>query len=325
MKKNRLSNRPKPRSFDEKFALDGEFFGSRERLVIPPPKRLYAVILGMLGGALLTGGILLASGLWRVTEVSAEEGELYTATVVEQYTGVREGDKMLGFDSSDVVKRLKKGLPLLDEIKVKKGLGGELSVSYEEITEVYYTRHNANYYLIAKDDMEVLGVFSAPTEAKRVGAVYVGLPEAARVRVGEELSFIHLPYEPDTVPGAPSGGGSGGQVDYDPEPDEPEVEYAYVGEFLETLMKSPLAERVTGMELGDRYELYLVLDRRILVRIGSMDELERKLTMTERSLADRWEEGRDDDSLPMTVDVSDPARIIHRISPDILLPEWAQD
>ena len=325
MKKIGFSQRPKPRSYDEKFSVDAAFFGSREKFVNPIPKKMYIAVLGMLGGVALTGAILLVSGFWTVRDVTAEDGTFYTATVVEQYAGVQAGDKMLGFDSSAVVKRLKKGLPLLDEIKVRKGLDGELSVSFQEITEVYYTCHNANYYLIAMDDMEVLGVFSNPTEAKRVGAVYLGVPEAARVRVGEKLTFVNLPYEPDTVPGTPSGGASGGAFDYELETDEPEEEYGYVTAFLEILNASPLAERVTGMELGDRYDLWLVLDKRIRVRIGAMDELERKLKMIERSLSDRVEEGRDDGTLPAMVDVSDPARIIHRVSPDVELPWWAVD
>ena len=135
------------------------------------------------------------------------------------------------------------------------------------------------------------------------------------MRVGEELSFVNLPYEPESAQNDLS--------DYEIETDEPKVEYAYVTEFIEAVMESPLGARVTGMELGDRYDIWLVLDRRIKVQIGNMDELERKLTLVERSLEDRVEEGRDDVSMPMLVDVSDPTRTIHRASPDLELPSWA--
>jgi hypothetical protein len=235
---------------------------------------------------------------------------------VEQLADLEAGDTMLGFDSFAVVKRLKKALPLLDHVKVRKHLNGKVTITFSEVTELYYTRHNANYYIISAEDREVLGVFSNPNEARRVGAVYIGLPEATRVRVGEKLSFINLPYEPDSMPEE--------LVTYELETDVPEVEHAYVFDFVEALMASPLASRVTGMELGDRYDIRLVLDGRILVKIGDMDELDRKLTMTERSLEDRAQAGKDDGSLPVLVDVSDPARIIHRASPDIQLPDWAK-
>lgn len=317
MKKIQFPRPGKTRSFQEKFSAEGEFFGSREKKKGKGKYgRLPRILLCMLGGIALVVAIMLLGGLWKVTEVTAEDGQLYTASVVEQLADLEAGDAMLGFDSFAVVKRLKKSLPLLDHVKVRKHLNGKVTISFSEVTELYYTRHNANYYIISAEDREVLGVFSNPNEARRVGAVYLGLPEATRVRVGEKLSFINLPYEPDSVPEE--------LVTYELETDVPEVEHAYVFDFVEALMASPLAPRVTGMELGDRYDIRLVLDGRILVKIGDMAELDRKLTMTERSLKDRAEAGKDDGSLPVLVDVSDPARIIHRASPDIQLPDWAK-
>ena len=320
MKKFKMPRMRRARSFADKFSREAEFFGSREGsspASLSFAKHVPMILLCMLGGVVLVGILLLVSSFWLVTDVNAADGTLYSSAVVEEYADIDEGDRMLGFDSAAVVERLKAGLPMLDRIRVRKHLNGEVAITFEEITEVYYTCHNANYYLISAEDedREVLGVFSNANEARRVGAVYLGLPESARVRVGEKLSFIHLPYEPDSAPE--------NVVDYELETGEAEVEYAYVFEFVDTLMASPLAPRVTGMELGDRYDIWLVLDRRIKVKIGNMDELERKLTMTDRSLADRVAEGKDDGSMPVLVDVSDPARIIHRASPDISLPDWA--
>ncbi len=326
MKAFRIQGLRKPRSFAEKFNPEGEFFGSRERIRRGDHRKWKRALLYMLGGAVLTGGILLGSGLWRVKEVSTEDGQFYTAAVIKEYAAISAGDGMLGFDSSAVAARLRKGLPLLEDIRIRKGLGGRVTITFREITEVYYTCHNGNYYLINAEEIseaeeepfgEVLGVFSNAKEARRVGAVYVGLPEATRVRVGELLSFINLPYEPDSA--------AEDRVDYELETYEPAVEYAYVLRFIRALMTSPLAPRVTGMELGDRYDISFVLDRRILVRVGSMDELDRKLDLAERSLEDREAAGKDDGSLPVLVDVTDPARIIHRASPDVLLPEWAAE
>ena len=105
--------------------------------------------------------------------------------------------------------------------------------------------------------------------------------------------------------------------------DEPDKEFAYVFEFVDTLMESPLGERVIGMELGDRFDLWFVMEGRIRVRVGTMDELERKLTLAERSLQDRVENGGVSDVYPTMVDVSDPTRIIHSSSPKVEMPDWA--
>ncbi len=316
MKRIDIPRPRRPRSFSEKFGREAAFFGSRAGKEAPRWGHIPLVMMCLLGATVLTVAILLLGRLWKVRAVSATDGQLYTAVALTECADVEAGDEMLGFDCAAVAKRLRERLPLLDDVKVRRHLNGTVSIHVTEQTSLYYTRHNMNYYILSADTREVLCVSATPDEARRVGAIYVGVPESARVRVGETLTFVNLPYasEDDTV---------AEYTTYEAETDEPEQEYAYVLECLEAIMDTPLAARVTGMELGDRYELYFVLDGHIKVRIGSMDELDRKLMLAERSLADKQAAGGMTDTMPTLVDVSDPARIIHRSSPDIVLPDWA--
>ena len=312
----RRGRKPKPLTFEEKFSRDGDFFGSREKKQPPRYGKLPLVMICFMGGVVLCLAVLLLTSFWRVGQVTAHDGEHYSAARVLECAGVEAGDGMLSFDRYSLKRTLKEALPLIDNVKVRRRFNGDVTISFSEFTNLYYTQHNVNYYIISADTKEVLCVHADSAEARRVGAIYLGLPETARVRVGEKLTFVNLPYQIETD--------SPELVTYELETDVPEVEYAYVFDFVEALMASPLAPRVTGMDLGDRYDIRLVLDGRILVKIGDMAELDRKLTMTERSLEDRAEAGKDDGSLPVLVDVSDPARIIHRASPEILLPDWAK-
>jgi cell division septal protein FtsQ len=269
----------------------------------------------MLGVVILTAAVMLLGKLPKVTAVSAEDGTYYTAAAVLAHAGIEAGDEMLGFDGFAKAKELKKSLPLMDKVKIRKHLNGAVTISFTEVESLYYTCHNQNYYIINAETHEVLNVAGDAAEARRVGAVYLGLPECTRVRVGEELTFINLPYAPETD--APE------ISTFELETYEPERENAYVFEFVEILMKSSVAERVVGMELGDRYDLWLVLRGGIRIRVGTMDELERKLTLADRSLKDKAASGGIPAGMPTLVDVSDPARIIHRSSPDVELPFWA--
>jgi cell division septal protein FtsQ len=269
----------------------------------------------MLGTALLTVAILFLGKLWKVGAVTVEDGQYYTASVVLSSAGIEAGDEMLGFDGFTVARELREKLPLLNKVTVRKSLSGSVSIRFTEAESLYYTCHNQNYYIVNAETREVLCVSSKPDEARRVRAVYLGLPECTRVRVGEELTFVNLPYTPETD--APE------ISTYELETDEPEKENAYVFEFVETLMDSSLSERVIGMELGDRFDLWLVLRGGIRIRVGTMDELERKLAVADRALRDKAESGAYPNGLPILVDVSDPARIIYRVSPEIELPDWA--
>ena len=50
------------------------------------------------------------------------------------------------------------------------------------------------------------------------------------------------------------------------------------------------------------------------------------INVTDRAIAlrEQADKGFDANGLPTLVDVSDPARIIHRTSPDIDMPDWAK-
>ena len=315
MKKIRIPRRPKRLPFKVKFARDARPFGSGERYTSPDLGSIPLLLLCMLGVVILTAAVMLLGKLPKVTAVSAEDGTYYTAAAVLAHAGIEAGDEMLGFDGFAKARELKKSLPLMDKVKIRKHLNGAVTISFTEVESLYYTCHNQNYYIINAETHEVLNVAGDAAEARRVGAVYLGLPECTRVRVGEELTFINLPYAPETD--APE------ISTFELETYEPERENAYVFEFVEILMKSSVAERVVGMELGDRYDLWLVLRGGIRIRVGTMDELERKLTLADRSLKDKAASGGIPAGMPTLVDVSDPARIIHRSSPDVELPFWA--
>lgn len=315
MKKIRIPRRGRSRSFAEKFARDARPFGSGEKHTPTDYGSLPLLLLCLLGATVLTVAVLLLGKIPKVRSTVADEGVYYTSTAVLAHAGIEEGDEMLGFDSFAVAKKLKQSLPLMDKVKVRKHLDGSVTVRFTEVQNLFYTCHNQNYYIINADTHDVLCVSGETNEARRVGAIYLGIPESTRVRVGEPLTFINLPYAPETD--------SSEVFDYELETDEPEVENAYVFEFVESLMASSLGENVVGMELGDRYDMYFVLKGSIRVRVGSMEELDRKLTLVARVLQDKSESGGIPEGMSSLIDVSDPARVIHRASPDIEMPFWA--
>ena len=315
MKKLRLFRPAEGRSFGEKFSKDARPFGGGGAYTPVDYGVLPRVLLCMLGIVILTTAVLFLGKIPKVSSTSANEGVYYTSTAVLAHAGIEVGDEMLGFDSFAVAKELKQKLPLMEKVKVRKHLDGSVTVSFTEIRELYYTCHNQNYYIINAETHDVLCISDDAAEARRVGAIYLGLPECTRVRVGEPLTFINLPYALETESPEIS--------TYELETYEPERENAYVFEFVEILMRSSLADRVVGMELGDRYDLWLVLEGGIRVRVGTMDELERKLELVDRSLQDKNQSGGLPAGMATLVDVSNPTRIIHRSSPDIVLPDWA--
>lgn len=297
--------------FDKKFHRDAPVWGHGSKLEKPiPVKKFFMVSVIVVGGMALCTALLWLSTLWRITEVTVEGCDRYAPAAITDRAGIREGDLCLGFDTFAVERRLKEELPLLERVKVHIGITGHVTISVSEEEALYYTQHHTNYYLIAADDMTVLDVSSDPRGFANAGAVYVGLPEEARVRVGDKLSYIYLPYEPVTAPEE--------EVTYPTQNEDPNKEFAYVQKAIDTVMGWSLAPRVTGMELSDRFAAYLVLDGRIRVDLGKVDGLDRKLNRAAQILE---MEGEGED-IPAVVNVSNPDRSSYREDAALILPPW---
>ena len=89
-------------------------------------------------------------------------------------------------------------------------------------------------------------------------------------------------------------------------------------EFVSAI-ESAFGERVSGMETADRYDLWIVLDSRVQVCFGTMDELERKIELAGRVLSENGGTG----DLPARLDVSDITRCTYREGLQMELPDWA--
>ncbi len=308
---------PRPRKrtpFSEKFGRDVEFFGRGKKPEPPSPGLLPHIIVGSAAAFFLCLILSLIGLIPKVGEVRAEGGRIYSAEVMTHYADLHTGDRLWGFDSASVERQMKEYMPLLVSARVKKHLNGDVSISGTEYERLYYTCHNRNYYIFTTDDLYVLCALPDDSEARRVGAVYIGLPEWARVRVGECISFVNLPYDLSTD--------SEEGNEYEVETDIPEKENAYVQAFIDALMSSELAPRVRGMELSDRYALYFMLEGNVRVSVGDSSELSDKLTMVHRAIAEREASGEYAADMPVSVDVSDPVRIIFRASPEVPIPPW---
>lgn len=300
------------RSFERKFGRQAAS-GGRGYTPLWPWQACFWTILGLIGAILLTAALLLLGNLWKVSSVKVEGTVQYEAEIIAEASEITVGDSMMSFDKRGLEEKLQKYYPLIRSLRVHRRLNGEVILRVTEETELYYTCHRSNYYLISAKDLTVLGIASYGDEYKSYGAVYLGLPEEARLRVGEKITFSYLPYEPVSAPEE--------LATYEIDTEEAEAQYAYVWTFTEAVETSAMAGRITGMELGDLYDLYLIFDGRIKIRFGSMTDLDRKIGQAVTVLQEEVASGS---SLPAVLDVSNPQKSTFREDPDLNLPDWAR-
>ena len=299
------------RSFNKKFGRHNSW-GGRGYTPLWPWKACFFALLGLISSAALLTVMLLLGNLWRVTSVKVEGNVQYDAEILAEATGINEGDGMIIFDRGTVRENLESDYPLIRSVKIRRKLNGVVVVKVREETDLYYTCHHNNYYIIAAKDLEVLGVSSYGVEYKEYGAMYLGLPEEARVRVGEKITFAYLPYEPVSAPEE--------LATFEIVTGEAKEEYAYVWEFVSAVKgNNALSGRVTGMELGDRYDLYLVFDGHVKIRFGGMKDLDKKLDLAVTILGKEL----DGSKMPAVLDVSNIEKCTYREDNNLVLPSWA--
>ena len=271
--------------------------------------RTYLIAVGGVLAAMLFCTVALWAGtLWKITEVTVTGCDHYAPAAVAYRGGLVADREFLGIDSRTAERRIREAFPLIEEVKVEKHLNGRVTVEVTEYTDLYYTCHNQNYYVIAAEDKQVLQVASAGTVYRDMGAVYIGLPAEARVRVGEPLTYAYLPYDMSEA-----------ETLYDTRAEDANEEFAYVDSVVSAVMNWALADRVTGMELSDRYTMYIILDGRIKVTVGKQTDLERKLAFAANFLSN--DDG--DGDIPAVLDVSDHENASYRRDATLILPDWA--
>lgn len=292
-------------------------FGNGQPRKTPPVKLFLRVTLVLGSAALGVLALTLLSLLWRISDVEVKGCERYSADYIEEFMedeGVYEGNAMLAFDGFAVKSALREKMPLLRRISIFRGFG-KVTVTVEEEQDVYFTCHNVNYYLIAADGMRVLNVAADGRAYREVNAIYLGLPEDTRVRVGEPITYAYVPYEIDD--------GAEEVATYEVETGEAEETYAYVEECMEIILGSSLKESLSGMELGNRRALSIVLDDHIVVKLGSPEDLEDKLKRAELLLTSTYaDEIKDAKDTPIILDVSNLQKNKFIVDAGYELPAW---
>ena len=299
--------------FTKKFGPDSPW-GGRKRHTMSL-RQLLIVTGGIVAAIVLCLAMLFVAGQIKVKSVEIKGNQLYTADWIGQASGIEAGSGYFDFDPSIVEDKLLTDLPLLRDVKVDRRLSGAVVITVREETGFYYTWHNRNCYLLSDETLRVLFVASDSGEYEKMGAVYLGLPADARLRVGEALSFEYRTYrenETDTV--ADDGG----------ETKSAEKAYAYVKECLEIYKKSELATRTVGLDLSDPFDVYAVLNGKVKLSFGDSDDLAEKIRAAVPVLiAEGRYEQADGDPLPAIVDASNAAKVGYREGMDVLWPDWA--
>ncbi len=300
------------RSFSKKFSKDGDF-GGKGTPSVTPWRVSFWLVFSCAVGMILTAAALALAFCWQVSSVEVDGSEFHEVEEILDTAGIQAGDLMLGFDDRELERTLKEAYPILKSVQVERYLDGSVILNVKQEKTLYYTCHHTNYYLISGDGMKVIGISATDDLYRAYGAIYLGLPEEASLQVGKPVDFAFLPYAPLNPPAEIS--------TYEIVTDEAEEEYAYTLELVEALEDSAFFATLDGVDTSDRYDLYFVFNGCIMVRLGKMSELDRKLEQALYLVTNELSSGE----IPTVIDVSNPSKSTLRQNPELEMPSWCEN
>lgn len=217
-------------------------------------RRLVRVVGTMLLLIILTVSVVLIGYklLFRISRITVEGESPYTDEEIVAATGVELGDGLYSFSSVTAGERLVAALPCIESLEVDRHIPNKITFTVKCEEPVYYTDIYGKIYLMS-DSLRILG---------EVGDADLSSLIRLKLTHVKDVQFGQAPVLRDNTA------------------------QKYLTEVTEKAKRSPVADRITQIDLSNIYELSLVCDNKYLLEMGEYDEIDTKLKIAEAVLGD---------------------------------------
>ena len=220
----------------------------KNKKLIKALRIMIAVIVAAI--VLFVAGIILL----RVRSYDVEGDVPYSDAEVITASGVVNGKSMLNLDLEEIKNNIETQLPYMDNVRITKRLPFTLVIKGETAKEVYAVILTKGLYAITNSDTKILEVSSV-------------IPDGTIMVEGTLGSFNY------TI---------GTKVDFVCEGETDDVRTS-LAEISSALDESGFDE-ISYINVTDNNDIYLIYNDRIIIRLGSSDNLEKKLSLAKKSI-----------------------------------------
>lgn len=170
----------------------------------------------------------------------------YAAEDVFAATGIKKNAFVFSVSSSDIEKRLRTKFPYIQSVSVELDLPDTVSLVFEEDCALFYTQIYDEYFVVS-ESMRVLARYDT-TDELDAGLRAVTLPAVSYAVVGHSLQFFDSSY------------------------------LTFLKEFLAVLEISDIYDRITSMDLSNRFDILVTYEDRLDIYLGDDEYLESNLS-----------------------------------------------
>lgn len=229
---------------------------------------------GLISFALITAVlIVLVVVVYRllfvIKDISAVGSERYTSEELVAASGVDEGDHLYSFSSKEIGKLMSLRCPEIESVDVDRTPPGTIVFNVTEEEPAFYADFYGDYRMLSA----TLRVMGSVTEedAKNSGCPKIVIPDVHRATAGLQPEFAGVRDE------------------------------SYIYDVSAAVLSSPLGERTGTLDLSDKYDITLTIDKRYILKLGDSKSIDTKLKIAVAVLKDEMFEK----DIKATIDVSD--------------------
>ena len=210
-------------------------------------------------GMLLSGAVIVVLALtmlilpmMKINKIVVEGNNYYDDATVAQMAGIAEGDELFGWDMQAACDAIMASYPYASDIYVSINFF-TVKIEIVERPTVMYAEYQNQYFSFDRT-LRVLEI-KADGEETFSPFLHVKLPEVSGIRVGSTVQFA-----------------------------EAGTELSYMTQLLDDLYNHNLLERVTYVDLSNRFSLSFILENTVRVEIGALKDMNVKLTLLKEEL-----------------------------------------
>lgn len=213
--------------------------------------------------------IIVYKLLFVVSEVKVYGESIVDADSVIAASGVEPGDNLYSFGASAVSSAVTLRYPIIKSVTVKRTIPNKVAFTVTDDDPVFYSDIYGEVRMLSAD-LRVMGV----KDESREGLIKLKLPPLAYAVDGRGVQYA-----------------DGKQN-------------KYVKDIIGVLLTSPLAERMTMVDLTHSYNVKMVCDGKYLLNFGENEEMDIKMKIAAAVLEDELFSGGN----KATVDLSDTSQ-----------------
>lgn len=193
--------------------------------------------------------------IFRVDDYQIDGETRYTREEIIAASGIPNGSSLLFLNADKVKKSIEAKLPYIDTAKVEKKLPGTLVLTLTSAEKVYAFSNGTGGYILASSSFKALETVAEPVP----GATIVKCAAVTAHTVGESISFAN---------------------------DENGEVLKLLKEINSALTEAEL-DGITLINMLDMDNIRLVYDSRLLLRLGSSEKTESKLSLGKKVIDDQ--------------------------------------